>query len=407
MHRLYSLISFCLICINVNSQIIEPEKELLWEISSSTKGPKSYLFGTIHSNDKRVFTFSDSVYIALNNSETIVLETDIFGLFENLDTRQGIPSALYDKNGKPYTATNEASSTYYGNENGMPQFLDAYFEQYCWNSKKQFFPLESISDQLELVSDFPAIKRGGINSGLIDFAQEKLMDLYLKGDIDALNRFVEANLSVSETAYSNLIVKRNYKITSKLDSLLKTKKSLFCAVGAGHLAGSDGLIRMLRSKGYRLRPIIWTISELPVKAKSEVKSKNEFVYQHEKSGLIAKFPGKPFEKINEDNSVTLKYRDLGQGNTYQIDIQPMDSTLSLEEIASIYIASPPDSPYKRIIMDDGTEIYEGLSDTYPEGLNWIRVQFGLNYFAVIKAYGGNKFIHSNRPQNFFNKVWFE
>ena len=407
MHRLYSLISFCLICINVNSQIIEPEKELLWEISSSTKGPKSYLFGTIHSNDKRVFTFSDSVYIALNNSETIVLETDIFGLFENLDTRQGIPSALYDKNGKPYTATNEASSTYYGNENGMPQFLDAYFEQYCWNSKKQFFPLESISDQLELVSDFPAIKRGGINSGLIDFAQEKLMDLYLKGDIDALNRFVEANLSVSETAYENLIVKRNYKSTSKLDSLLKTKKSLFCAVGAGHLAGSDGLIRMLRSKGYRLRPIIWTISELPVKAKSEVKSKNEFVYQHEKSGLIAKFPGKPFEKINEDNSVTLKYRDLGQGNTYQIDIQPMDSTLSLEEIASIYIASPPDSPYKRIILDDGTEIYEGLSDTYPEGLNWIRVQFGLNYFAVIKAYGGNKFIHSNRPQNFFNKVWFE
>ena len=407
MHRLYSLISFCLICINVNSQIIEPEKELLWEISSSTKGPKSYLFGTIHSNDKRVFTFSDSVYIALNNSETIVLETDIFGLFENLDTRQGIPSALYDKNGKPYTATNEASSTYYGNENGMPQFLDAYFEQYCWNSKKQFFPLESISDQLELVSDFPAIKRGGINSGLIDFAQEKLMDLYLKGDIDALNRFVEANLSVSETAYENLIVKRNYKITSKLDSLLKTKKSLFCAVGAGHLAGSDGLIRMLRSKGYRLRPIIWTISELPVKAKSEVKSKNEFVYQHEKSGLIAKFPGKPFEKINEDNSVTLKYRDLGQGNTYQIDIQPMDSTLSLEEIASIYIASPPDSPYKRIILDDGTEIYEGLSDTYPEGLNWIRVQFGLNYFAVIKAYGGNKFIHSNRPQSFFNKVWFE
>jgi hypothetical protein len=85
----------------------------------------------------------------------------------------------------------------------------------------------------------------------------------------------------------------------------------------------------------------------------------------------------------------------------------MDSTLSLEEIASIYIASPPDSPYKRIILDDGTEIYEGLSDTYPEGLNWIRVQFGVNYFAVIKAYGGNKFIHSNRPQNFFNKVWFE
>ena len=66
------------------AQIIEPNKELLWEISINGKGPKSYLFGTIHSNDKRVFAFSDSLYIALNNSESIVLETDIFNLFENL-----------------------------------------------------------------------------------------------------------------------------------------------------------------------------------------------------------------------------------------------------------------------------------------------------------------------------------
>jgi hypothetical protein len=79
----------------------------------------------------------------------------------------------------------------------------------------------------------------------------------------------------------------------------------------------------------------------------------------------------------------------------------------LEEIASIYIASPPNSPYERKMLDNGTEIYEGLSDTYPEGLNWVRVMFGENYFAVIKTFGGNKFIHSDRPRAFFNKVWFE
>jgi uncharacterized protein YbaP (TraB family) len=389
------------------AQIIEPNKELLWEISINGKGPKSYLFGTIHSNDKRVFAFSDSLYIALNNSESIVLETDIFNLFENLDTRRSIPNTLYDKNGQPYTGTNEASSTYYGSENGMPQFLDAYFETYCYNAKKSFFELESLVDQMDLISDFPIVERNVVNLSLIDFAQEKLMDLYLKGDLDALNRFIEVNLSVKENAYENLIIKRNYKMVTKLDSLLKTKKSLFCAVGSGHLAGSDGLIRLLRSKGYRLRPILWTISEYPVQQKSEVKSKSEYLYFNGKTGLVAKFPGKPFEKTNEDKSNTLKYRDLGQGNTYQIDIQPIDSSLTLEEIASIYIASPPNSPYERKMLDDGTEIFEGLSDTYPEGLNWVRVLVGANYFAVIKTYGGNKFMHSDRPKSFFNKVWFE
>jgi hypothetical protein len=343
----------------------------------------------------------------MNSAEIIVLETDVFALFETLDTRRDLPTTLFDKNGKPYTAINEATSTYYGNENGMPQFLDAYFEQYCLNSKKSFVPLESIQDQLELVTDFPTVKSIGINASLIDFAKEKLMDLYLKGDMNALSRFLKANLSDNEKAYENLIVKRNYKIASKLDSLFKNKKSLFCAVGSGHFAGSEGLIRLLQSKGYRLRPVTWNISEIPIKAKVEVKSKNEFVYRHEESGLIAKFPGRPFERINEDKSITLKFRDLGQGNTYQIDILPIDSSLTFDETASIYIASPPGSSYTKKIMDDGAEIYDGLSDTYPEGLNWSRVQFGLNYFAVIKVYGGNKFMNSNRPQSFFNKVWFE
>jgi len=406
MNKALSLIIFFLFGY-LQAQIIEPNKELLWEISLNAKGPKSYLFGTIHSNDKRVFAFSDSLFVALNNSESIVLETDIFNLFENLDTRRNIPSTLFDKNGQPYTGTNEASNTFFGSENGMPQFLDAFFEAYCHNANKLFFALESLNDQMELVSYFPIVQKDVVNLNFVDFAQEKLMDLYLKGDLDAINRFVEANLSTKEKAYDNLIVQRNYKMASRLDSLLKTKKSLFCAVGSGHLAGSDGLIRLLRSKGYRMRPVLWSISENPVKAKLDVKAKNEFLYFNKRVGLVAKFPGKPFEKINEDKSVTLKYRDLGQGNTYQIDIQLMDSSLTLEEIASIYIASPPNSPYERKMLDNGTEIYEGLSDTYPEGLNWVRVMFGENYFAVIKTFGGNKFIHSDRPRAFFNKVWFE
>ena len=58
-------------------------------------------------------------------------------------------------------------------------------------------------------------------------------------------------------------------------------------------------------------------------------------------------------------------------------------------------------------MDDGTLLFEGLSDTYPEGLNWVRIIFSEKHFAVLKTFGGNKFMHSDRPKKFFDNVWFE
>jgi len=389
------------------TQIVNREKELLWEISGNGLKEKSYLFGSLHSNNKAVFNLADTVYVALENAKTIVLETDIFSLFETLDTRKSTSSSLFDKNGKPYTASNEASKTYFGSEDGMPQFLDAYFQEYCYNAGKRFFALETVKSQLELSFDIPIAQRNLVNNQLSNFLQEKLIDLYLKGDINAIDRFMRSNLSTQKELYDKIIVKRNIAMTIKLDSLLKTKTSVFCAVGAGHLAGSEGLVNLLRSKGYRVRPVLWTISEIPIAAKKSVRSKRGYVFRDESSGLIVNFPGKPYAKRQKDGSFILKYCDLGQGNSYEVTIIPYDENLSFEEMAAIYIASPPNSPYVRKSLDDGTEIFEGLSDTYPEGLSWVQIQVSDAYFAVIKTYGGNKFMHSDRPKKFFESIWFE
>ncbi|MFM8241478.1 MAG: TraB/GumN family protein, partial [Crocinitomicaceae bacterium] len=116
---------------------MENEKQLLWEISHPKVKEKSYIFGTIHSNDKRVFDLADSVYVLMDKAKMIVLETDVFALFNKIDTRKGLPNTQYDKNGNPYTASTQASRTSYGDENGMPQYLDAFFEEFCYNNKKQ------------------------------------------------------------------------------------------------------------------------------------------------------------------------------------------------------------------------------------------------------------------------------
>ena len=389
------------------SQFVDVNKQLLWEISGNGLKEKSYLFGTLHSNDKRIFDLSDSVYYALDKANLIILEADIFELFKDIDSREDLPNTLYDKDGKAYTASEIASRTTYGDENGMPQFIDAALEEYCHNANKKFFALEDVKDQLNLGAKLNFTKRIFINDAFNDFSNQKLIELYLKGDITAIERFIRANLSADKEQFAALITDRNNKMAHKLDSILKKKESFFCAIGAGHLAGSEGVINLLRTRGYRLRPILWSRSENKTLAKKTINSFRSYTYKDLASGLNANFHGKPFVEKNSDGSLSLIYREYGQGNSYIIDIVPNDSTLSFEQIATIYIASPPDINFNKKILDDGTLLFEGLSDTYPEGLNWVRIIFSEKHFAVLKTYGGNKFMHSDRPKKFFDNVWFE
>ena len=389
------------------SQVVDVNKQLLWEISGNGLKEKSYLFGTLHSNDKRIFDLSDSVYYAIDRSNLIILEADIFELFKDIDSREDLPNTLYDKDGKAYTASEIASRTTYGDENGMPQFIDAALEEYCHNANKKFFALEDVKDQLNLGAKLNFTKRVFINDAFNDFSNQKLIELYLKGDITAIERFIRANLSADKEQFAALITDRNNKMAHKLDSILKKKESFFCAIGAGHLAGSEGVINLLRTRGFRLRPVLWTRSENKTLAKKTINSFRSYTYKDLASGLNANFHGKPFSEKNTDGSLSLIYREYGQGNSYIIDIVPNDSTLSFEQIATIYIASPPDINFNKKILDDGTLLFEGLSDTYPEGLNWVRIIFSEKHFAVLKTYGGNKFMHSDRPKKFFDNVWFE
>jgi uncharacterized protein YbaP (TraB family) len=389
------------------SQVVDVNKQLLWEISGNGLKEKSYLFGTLHSNDKRIFDLSDSVYYALDRANLIILEADIFELFKDIDSREDLPNTLYDKDGKAYTASEIASRTTYGDENGMPHFIDALLEEYCHNANKKFFALENVKDQLNLGAKLNFTKRIFINDAFNDFSNQKLIELYLKGDITAIERFIRANLSADKEQFAALITDRNNKMAHKLDSILKKKESFFCAIGAGHLAGSEGVINLLRTRGFRLRPMFWTRSENKTLAKKKINSFRSYTYKDLASGLNANFHGKPFSEKNTDGSLSLIYREYGQGNSYIIDIVPNDSTLSFEQIATIYIASPPDINFNKKILDDGTLLFEGLSDTYPEGLNWVRIIFSEKHFAVLKTYGGNKFMHSDRPKKFFDNVWFE
>jgi len=112
-------------------------------------------------------------------------------------------------------------------------------------------------------------------------------------------------------------------------------------------------------------------------------------------------------EFDEDHNLHLIYRDLGQGNSYEIEVFNRTDEIGLKELAEIHIASPSESPFEKITLDNGGEAYQGLGQTYWDGVHWIRVIMSEEIFMIIKAYGGNKFMSSPRAFRFFDKVWID
>ena len=80
-----------------------------------------------------------------------------------------------------------------------------------------------------------------------------LIAVYKKRDVDSLYSYMMST-GASEDFATELISKRNEKWIPLMQKAF-TEKPTFFAVGAGHLGGSEGVISLLRKKGYRLTPV--------------------------------------------------------------------------------------------------------------------------------------------------------
>ena len=70
------------------------------------------------------------------------------------------------------------------------------------------------------------------------------------GDAPAIEQIVLRDLKSEPQMYQRLLVDRNRTWLPKIELLFARPKPAFVVVGAAHLVGGDGLLQMLRAKGY-------------------------------------------------------------------------------------------------------------------------------------------------------------
>lgn len=384
------------------AQPLSSANQLLWQISGKGLKKSSYLFGTFHSNDHRVFQFSDSTYITLLNAEAVILEADIYSMFEEYDSRTENYTMSFDAAGRGYTTSKKASVTKYGNEDGRPQFLDAYLQQLAYNSNKKFFALETVQEQLVAYENITYSSQKEYSFGNLTIGKDYSIDTYRNGDIEGIRRMLKAQLSVSGNAYNLLITNRNVVMANGIDTLIK-KYNSFIGIGAAHLAGEEGVIQLLRNKGYILRPVMAFFSPQPIPEAVTLRKFHSTTYTDSIFRFSAVFGGVP--KVSDvDGHRKLLYQEMGQGNTYLIEVYPSENNRPLENQLDLFFSSSNNIKPKEIWLSNQIQAFEGSTFIYDIGDCWRRVFIYEGNIFKLTAYGGNKFMNSDRTRRFFNQV---
>ena len=121
--------------------------------------------------------------------------------------------------------------------------------------------LESVQEQIVLLFYSPLTEQA---TGLVEACKQDeffqvqsaaLVDAYMSQDLDKIQTVMtDATMGGSEEAMEALIYNRNRLWAAKLFEMMPERACLVC-VGAGHLPGDQGLLQVLRERGFTVEPV--------------------------------------------------------------------------------------------------------------------------------------------------------
>ncbi|WP_084399912.1 TraB/GumN family protein [Henriciella aquimarina] len=267
-----------------------PGHPALWEMSD--EDTTVYLFGTVHILRPDVEWRTPDFNAAFESADTLVLELDMEseegqkavardfmqrGLYGDGRTLSnelndsdlsvitsaleplGVPIAALDPMEPWMVAVNlsvmQLQQDGFDPNSGIERVLIAEAQE----DGKSFDFLETAEVQANIFDTLPEPTQKTFlyeTALLLDESSEMLdqvVDEWADGDVEGLGVLVaNPDTGGGEGMYDALFVERNENWVPKIEALLDEPGTFFVAVGAGHLAGPDSVITMLREEGHEI-----------------------------------------------------------------------------------------------------------------------------------------------------------
>jgi uncharacterized protein len=260
---------------------------LIYKISGKNNKKPSYIYGTIHIICQNDMVGIDKLNGLINQSEQLLMEVDL----DDPAVMQSAAAGLTIPNGKTlndylnaeqYAKVDEMFKNYVGvsvdnlksyypmalsvvvtgSQKAMgcqtPSSYDLTFMQNAVKNKIAIEGLETPASQFEKINRMPLEKQA---KGLYEMALDPqksidgfkgMVTIYKSGQLD-FSKLVNGAFGGGDFE-KGLLDERNIDWIPKIEKAIN-KKSTFIAVGAGHFGGKNGVLNLLKKKGYKLEAI--------------------------------------------------------------------------------------------------------------------------------------------------------
>lgn len=269
----------------------ERYNSLCWEISGNDLKKTSYLYGTFHTQDERVFEFKKGVKKAFNKADIYAMELNM----DSIDRGGMMQAMLMDSNKTLKTLLPKADyqlvNQFFIDSIGMPLFmfdkmqpfmatqmvatkdlnkdresaLDMYWFNEAKKKGKQLVGLETMTEQINVFKSISVEEQAEeLVQAVKEYGKEETMnindmvEIYQSGDLDELMKVMDEYSEDSPVGSAEFnerfLYSRNIIMADRVIQYLE-KGSVFMAVGAAHLPGEKGVIELLRAKGYKVEAL--------------------------------------------------------------------------------------------------------------------------------------------------------
>lgn len=267
-------------------------KSFLWKVQSKTS--TLYVLGSIHFLKQENYPLNPVIEKAFAQSGSLVVEADVSDPGK-LNSEKILRSAVYPEGDNLENHVSGETYEFVKKETGKlglpseliarqkPWFLaltlealqlmklgfspaygvDAYFLSKAQGSKK-ILELEGMEEQINLLSSFSDKDQELFlvytlkDLNLLGDEATGLIKSWSTGNVNGIESIITKTVREDrrlEPVFRRLLDDRNKGMASTIEGYLKTRETYFVVVGAGHLVGNKGIIRILKEKGYSVEQL--------------------------------------------------------------------------------------------------------------------------------------------------------
>ncbi|MGB3737759.1 MAG: TraB/GumN family protein, partial [Pontixanthobacter sp.] len=258
----------------------------LWIVENDAGEVEGWLFGTIHSLPDGVRWRTPMLDRAIASSDALVLEISELGqddelgaIFAELARSGGLPPLL-DRVKPPlrddlsrlmqaggYTPDHFATTESWAAaltlaQVGSPASSQNGVDRALVEEIDDILVLEGARAQLSIFDRLPARDQRDLLEAIAADADDdraaeyrELVRIWRSGDMGALAMRAREGILADPELRDALLVDRNLRWGDAIDRWMRAQGPLMVAVGASHMAGSDGLPILLARRGYTVRRI--------------------------------------------------------------------------------------------------------------------------------------------------------